>query len=88
MADFDEEDEDVKCHSQVVPRPKHTISFSDLTINSLVNARMKLRLLKCKTMGEKSATELVNNSVSGAVTMEETKKSLRNIHKIVSMDVS
>jgi hypothetical protein len=57
-------------------------------MNSLVNAQMKIRLLKWKTMGKEGATELGNNSVSGAVTMEETKKSLRNIHKIVSMEVS
>jgi hypothetical protein len=67
--------------------PKH-LSFSDLTMNSLVNAQMKPRPLKWKTMGQEGARELGNSSVSGAVTMEETKKSLRNIHKIVSMEVS
>ena len=39
-------------------------------------------------MGKEGATELGNSSVSGGMTMEETKKSLRNIHKIVSMEVS
>ena len=48
---------------------------------------MKVRLLKWKATGEEDATELGNN-VSGAITMEETKKSLRNIHNIVSMQVS
>ena len=37
--------------------------------------------------GEQDAMEL-GNKVSGAMTMEETKKSLRNIHNIVSMQVS
>ena len=63
------------------------MSFSDLTINSLVNAQVKVHLLKWKTMGEEAAAEL-GNKVSGAMTMEETKKSLRNIHEIVSMQVS
>ena len=38
------------------------------------------RLLKWKTIGQKGTTELMEETVS--------KKSLRDIHKIVSMDVS
>ena len=65
---------------------KH-LSFSDFTINALANAQVKVRLLKWKATGEEDATEL-GNKVSGAITMEETKKSLRNINNIVSMQVS
>jgi len=32
--------------------------------------------------------ELRSNSIDGNVTVEETKKNLRNIHKIMSMEVS
>ena len=38
-------------------------------------------------MGEEGATEL-GNKISGAIVMEWTKKSLRNIHEIVSMQVT
>lgn len=38
-------------------------------------------------MGEEGATEL-GNKISGAVIMEGTKKSLRNIHEIVSTQVT
>ena len=56
-------------------------------MDSLVNAQVKVRLLKWKATGEEDATEL-GNKVGEAITMEETKKSLRNIHNIVSMQVS
>jgi hypothetical protein len=39
-------------------------------------------------MGEADATDLGNNSIDGAVTVEETTKTIRNIAKIVSMEVS
>ncbi|KAF8803101.1 hypothetical protein BYT27DRAFT_7305360 [Phlegmacium glaucopus] len=60
------------------------LSFSDLTLNSLVNVQMTLCPLKWKRMGQEGSTELGNNSVGA--TMEETKKSLSNIRKIVSME--
>lgn len=46
---------------------------------------------KMKDHGSRGNLGITNNSVSGAqavVTMEETKKSLSNIHKIVSMGAS
>ena len=49
---------------------------------------MTLRPLKWKATGQEGARKLGNNSVDGAVTIEETKKSLSNIRKIVSMEVS
>jgi hypothetical protein len=48
---------------------------------------VKVRLLKWKATGEEDAREL-GNKASGAMTMEETTKSLKNIQNIVSMQVS
>ena len=52
------------------------------------HAQTTHRLPKWKTKIQQDATELGNNSIDGNVTMEETKKNLRNIRKIVSTEVS
>ncbi|KAJ6632179.1 hypothetical protein B0H10DRAFT_2206580 [Mycena sp. CBHHK59/15] len=92
VADLDDEDEDgqivIESVQNVIRKLSQDthLSFSDLTLNSLVNTQITLRPLKWKTTGQDEATELRNNLIDGAVTVEETKKNLCNIHKIVSME--
>jgi len=92
VVDLDPDDEDgqivIESAQNVIRKLSQDthLSFSELTNNSLLNANIKTNPLKWKSMGEADATDLGNNSIDGAVTVEETTKTIRNIAKIVSME--
>lgn len=64
------------------------LAFSDLTTLSLSNAKITLKGFSWTEDGEEAARKAGQAWIHGAPTVDDTKKQLGNIYKVVAMEVS